>query len=121
MVLIPSKYLATPPTFLEIERSLSLSIIIKLELRVPALLSASSAIPPVMAPSPITATTFSFVPFRSLAATIPRAAEIEVEACPVPNASQLLSLLLGKPDKPSSFLKLSNLSLLPVSILCTYD
>ena len=119
LVLIPSKYLATPPTFFEMERSLSFNIIIRLDFNVPALLRASSAIPPVIAPSPITATIFSFVPCKSLATTMPSAAEIEVEACPVPKASHSLSFFFGKPDKPSNFLKFSSLSFLPVSILCT--
>ena len=120
-VLIPSRYFATPPTFFDMEHSLSLSIIIRLDLSVPALLSASSAIPPVMAPSPITATTFSSLPKRSLEAAKPRAAEIEVEACPAPKASQSLSFLLGKPDSPSIFLSLLSPSFLPVRILWTYD
>ena len=66
----------------------------------PALLRASKACPPVIAPSPITATTLSPVPFRSFATAIPRAAEIEVDECPTPNASCTLSERLGKPDRP---------------------
>ena len=44
-----------------------------------ALLIASNAIPPLKAPSPITATIFSSVSFSSAAVAIPRAAEMDVE------------------------------------------
>ena len=44
-------------------------------------------IPPVSAPSPITASTWLCAPFKSRAIAMPSAAEIEVLACPVPKAS----------------------------------
>ena len=40
---------------------------------------ASNAIPPLSAPSPITATIFSSVSFSLAAVAIPRAAEMDVE------------------------------------------
>ena len=40
---------------------------------------ASNAMPPLKAPSPITATIFSSVSFSSAAVAIPRAAEMDVE------------------------------------------
>ncbi|MNI37098.1 hypothetical protein D3C73_911720 [compost metagenome] len=85
----------------------------------PASFNASNAIPPVRAPSPITATTLFFLPKTSLALAIPNAAEIEVEECPVSKESYILSPLLGKPLSPSKVLNLSNFSFLPVKILCT--
>ena len=45
-------------------------------------------------------------------------AEIEVELCPVSNASHLLSFLLGNPLIPPYFLRSSNPSFLPVRSLC---
>jgi hypothetical protein len=64
------------------------------------LFNPSKAKPPVMAPSPITATTFLFSPFIRAAIAIPNAAEMEVEACPVPKASYSLSLMRGNPLMP---------------------
>ena len=84
----------------------------------PALFSASYAIPPVMAPSPMTDTTVWSSPWISLAFTRPRPAEMEVELCPVSKASQLLSLRLGKPLMPRNCRRPSNPSLRPVRILC---
>ena len=47
--------------------------------------------PPVSAPSPITAMTWCFSPFRSRAAAKPSAAEIDVLPWLVPNGSCSLS------------------------------
>ena len=47
--------------------------------RLATLLMASNAIPPLSAPSPITATIFSSVSFSLAAVAIPRAAEMDVE------------------------------------------
>ena len=52
-----------------------------------ALLSASNAMPPVSAPSPITAITRSSRPRRFAATAMPSAAEIDVDECAVPNVS----------------------------------
>ena len=66
-----------------------------------ALFSPSKARPPVMAPSPITAMTWrSFSPFKAEATDIPKAAEIELEACPAIKASYSLSEGFGKPLIP---------------------
>ncbi len=53
-----------------------------------------------MAPSPITAITQLFSPFRSRATAMPRPAEIEVDEWAAPNGSYSLSLRLVKPDRP---------------------
>ena len=58
--------------------SLSLRTTSRLVLRAPALSSASQAMPAVMAPSPITATTLRASPFSSAATAMPSAALIEV-------------------------------------------
>ena len=58
---------ASAPTLREMDILLSLSTTIKLLLPEPALLSASYAIPPVIAPSPIIATAVPFSPFSFLA------------------------------------------------------
>ena len=54
----PERYWLMPPTFSEIDILLSFSTIIKLPLTLEALLSASYAMPPVSAPSPMTETTW---------------------------------------------------------------
>ena len=66
----------------------------------PASLIASYASPPVSAPSPMSAMTLCVCPFRSRARASPSAAEIDVELCPVLNASYSLSLVFGKPESP---------------------
>ena len=53
----------------------------------------------------------------SLAAVIPRLAEIDVELCAAPKGSYTLSDLLVKPDIPFFFLKECILFFLPVRIL----
>ena len=99
--------------------SLSFNITVKLQLLHPASFKASSAIPPVKAPSPITAIHEFFFPCKSLALAIPNTAEIDVLLCPVLKQSASDSLLFGKPAIPFSFLIFFNSSLLPVIILCT--
>ena len=66
----------------------------------PALLSASNAMPALIAPSPITATTRRSSPLRCAAIAMPSAAEIDVDECAVPNVSYSLSLRRGKPEGP---------------------
>ena len=84
----------------------------------PALFKPSKANPPVMAPSPMMATDWrSSSPFILAATAMPKAAEIDVEECPVPKASYLLSLLFGKPLRPLYCRLVEKLSLLPVKIL----
>ena len=76
--------------------------------------------PPVKAPSPITAIILLSSFFKSLARAMPSAADIDVLLWPVSKESYLLSFLFGNPLIPLYFLSLSNLSFLPVSILCMY-
>ena len=77
------RYCFMPPTLRSIAMSLSLRIISRLLLVDEALFNPSKASPPLMLPSPITATTWrSFSPFLAAATAIPKAAEIELEACP---------------------------------------
>ena len=66
----------------------------------PALLSASKAMPALMAPSPMMATEYRSSPFCLAASAIPKAAEMEVDECAVPKVSKGLSSRLGKPDNP---------------------
>ena len=77
----------------------------KFALETPAWFSASKAIPLAIEASPITAMCcFSVCPFRFDAIAIPKAAEIEVEECPTPKASNALSFLDGKPAMPPNCL-----------------
>ena len=71
----------------------------------PALLSASKAMPALIAPSPITATWRRrsgpwFSPRLREATAMPSAAAIEVDEWAVPKVSYSLSLRRGKPDRP---------------------
>ena len=100
--------------------SLSLRIIITLDLRSPMLFIASYATPPVSAPSPITAITAPSLFCSLLPSAIPCASESDTELCPVSNKSYSLSSFLVKPLIPFICLSVSNLSALPVSILWTY-
>ena len=60
-----------------------------------------NAMPPVMAPSPMTATQLFFGLLSTcLAADMPSAAEMDVEEWPVPKQSYSLSSLLVKPLMP---------------------
>ena len=75
------------PTFSEIDMSLSFRTTITLAPDCFTLLSASKAIPPVMAPSPITAIARLSRPSWRAATAMPSAAEMEVEEWAVPKAS----------------------------------
>ena len=75
------------PTFSEIDMSLSFRTTITLASACLALFSASKAMPAVIAPSPITATTRRSLPAARAATAMPMAAEIEVDECAVPNVS----------------------------------
>ena len=89
----------------------------------PPWFSASNAMPAVIAPSPITATTLrgasppSFFS-RWLAMAMPSAAEIEVDEWPTPKVSYSLSSRRGNGARPSFFLIVVIRSRRPVSILC---
>ena len=106
------------PTGSEIDISLSLRITSRFAPC--ALLSASNAMPALIAPSPITATTCRCSPFSFAAAAMPSAAEIDVDECAVPNVSYSDSLRRGKPDGPSHCRSRAIASRRPVRILCAY-
>jgi hypothetical protein len=55
--------------------------------RCPILFKPSNAIPALIAPSPIILTTSKSFFNKSLAAVMPRLAEIDVELCAAPNGS----------------------------------
>ena len=69
---------------------------------------ASYAKPPVIDPSPIIAPTLKSSFFCLLASASPKAAEIEVEACPAPITSYSLSDRLRNPLNPSYCLIVGN-------------
>ena len=62
--------------------------------------SPSYAIPPVSAPSPMTAATLPCLPCSLMALAIPYAAEMDVLLCPEMNASACDSLRLVNPEIP---------------------
>jgi len=75
-----NRYSFKPPTLGSIAILLSFRMTNRLESYTPALLRASKAIPPVIEPSPITATLCRPVsPLIFAAIAMPKAAEIEVE------------------------------------------
>ncbi len=110
--------LVMPPILGSIAILLSFRMTSRLESYTPALFSASKAMPPVIEPSPMTAMLCrSSSPFSLAAIDMPRAAEMEVEECPVPNESYSLSCMRGKPLMPPCRRLLLNCSLRPVRIL----
>ena len=84
----------------------------------PALFSASKAMPALIAPSPITATTLRLSPLRFAAIAMPSAAEIDVDECAVPKVSYSLSVRRGKPDGPPAIRSRPIAARRPVRILC---
>ena len=88
-------------------------------LLVPASFNASKAIPPVKAPSPITAITELSSPLISLALAIPSAAEIEVLLCPVLKQSASDSFVFGNPAIPPNLRIFFSSSFLPCISLWT--
>ena len=118
LVVISRRYSFRAPTLASIAMLLSLRITRISDLPIPALFRPSNACPAVIAPSPITATTCLFSPLALAATAIPRAADMEVEECPVPNESYSLSAIFGKPLIPLYFLFVVKFSRRPVSILC---
>ena len=110
-----------PPTLRSIAMSLSFRIMSRLFDVADALFSPSKASPPLMEPSPMMATTWRLAsPFLAAATAIPRAAEIELEACPHVKVSYSLSSGDGKGRIPPSFLFVEKASRRPVSILWPY-
>ena len=108
-----------PPTLRSIAMLLSFRIIRRLLGVAEALFSPSKASPPLMEPSPITATTCRlFSPCFLAATAIPKAAEIEFDACPQVNVSYSLSDGEGKGRMPFSLRLVQNASRRPVKILC---
>ena len=92
-----NRYCFIPPTLLSMAMSLSFRMMSKLLGVLDTLFSPSKASPPLMLPSPITATTCrSFSPLRSAATAMPSAADMELEACPQLNVSYWLSSGEGK-------------------------
>jgi hypothetical protein len=83
--------LVSAPTAGAIDMPLSLSTTIRGVSSAPALFIASYAMPPLMAPSPMTQMTLLSVCCRSRAMAMPRPAEIEVELCAAPKQSYSLS------------------------------
>ena len=77
-----------------------------------------SIAPPVGGLSAYLARLVSSRPASLLATAKPKAAEIEVELCAVPNASYSLSLRLVKPDRPPGWRRVRIRSRRPVRILC---
>ena len=101
----------TPPTFSEIDIWLSLRITSRLGSTEPgsapmppAWASASNAMPAVIAPSPITATTLRSSPARCSAIAMPSAAEMLVELWPTPKVSYSDSSRFGNGATPSGLL-----------------
>ena len=83
------------------------------------LLSPSKASPPLIAPSPMTATTCLSVSPRCIVATLmPRAAEMELEAWPQAKVSYSLSEGEGKGRTPPQQRLVWNVSRRPAKILC---
>ena len=112
-----ARWLLKAPTGSEIDMSLSLRITSRSAPAVPALLSASNAIPALIAPSPITATTERSSPLHRAAIAMPSAAEIDVDEWAVPKVSYTLSDRRGKPDGPSAIRSRLIASRRPVRIL----
>jgi hypothetical protein len=95
--------LVSAPTFSLIDMPLSLNTTSMFGSTSPPWLSASNAMPAVIAPSPITATTLRVSPLRWAAIAMPSAAEIEVDEWPTPKVSYSLSSRRGNgPGHPSS-------------------
>ena len=98
--------------------SLSLSTTSMLAPTSEAWLSASNAMPAVIAPSPITATALRLLPCRRAAMAMPRAALMLVLEWPTPKVSYSLSLRRGKAAMPSFCRSVLICSRRPVRILC---
>ena len=106
------------PTDGEIDMELSFRMTIILVPRWPAWFIASNAMPAVIEPSPMIATTWCDSLRRSRATARPSAAEIEVEACPAATTSYSDSLRMQKPESPPYCRSVDMRSRRPVRILC---
>ncbi len=113
-----ARWLFSAPTFSEIDISLSLSTTTISFLISPAWLSASNAIPAVIAPSPMTDTTFLSLPSFSAATAMPSAALIDVDEWPTAKVSYSLSGGHGNGCKPFFWRMVLMRSARPVKILC---
>ncbi len=108
------------PTFGEIDISLSLRMTSRSAPETPALFIASKAMPPVIAPSPMTATDLRWLALqRARPRAMPSAALIEVLECPAPKASYSLSPRRRKPREAAALAHACGIaSRRPVSTLC---
>ena len=86
----------------------------------PALFIASYAMPPVMAPSPMMATTWLSPPLRSRPTAMPSPAEMLVLECPAPKQSYSDSDRLVKGDRPPVWRMVGMPLRRPVKILWGY-
>ena len=115
------RYFFNAPTLGSMPMALSLRTMRILALVTPAWLRPSKAIPLAMEASPITAICcLPGIPCNCADRAMPNNAEMAVELCPVPKASNLLSFIFGKPLMPPYCLLVSKIDFLPVSILCPY-
>ena len=112
------RYCFSAPTLGSIPIALSFKITNKFAVVTPAWFSPSKAIPLAIEASPITATCSLSSPFNWEAIAIPKAAEMEVDECPVPKVSYSLSSLFGNPLMPLNCLFVWNSDFRPVRILC---
>ena len=98
--------------------SLSLRMTNRSAGRLPAWLIASNAMPAVIAPSPMIATTRRFSPRAAAPIAMPSAALIEVLEWPTPKVSYSLSERAGNGAKPPCCLIVRSESRRPVNTLC---
>jgi len=113
-----ARYWSSAPTGSLIDMSLSFRITSRSVPLMPALFSASNAMPALIAPSPITAIARRSSPLSLAATAIPSAAEIDVDECAVPNVSYSLSTRRGNPEGPSAWRNFAMAWRRPVRILC---
>ena len=106
-----------PPTERSIDMLLSLRMMSRSLGLCDTLFSPSKASPPLMAPSPMTATTLRPLPWALAATAMPSAADTELEAWPQAKVSYSLSRGDGKGLMPPSLRLVQNWSRRPVSIL----
>ncbi len=114
------KYRESAPTFGAIDIPLSFSTTTIGVPRPPAWWIASNATPPVIAPSPMTASTrpASGVPSMRMPSLSPTAYPIEVEAWPAPMMSCSLSPIEQNGASPSYWRIVESWSRRPVRTLC---
>ena len=130
LVLSERRYCFMPPTLRSMDMLLSLRMMSRSFGDEHTLLRPSYASPPLMEPSPMTATTcrcftslpcaLAFTCMRWSATAMPSAAEMLFEACPQVKVSYSLSSGQGKGCSPPSLRLVQNVSRRPVSILWPY-